>query len=463
MNATIRPLPTKLAAAFLAAGVISTGALIAPDKAPLPVISADVANASVITDALYRLGDVVAGAAWGYAITSDGGSSLPFNMATALAVAAQNPTLAPSLTSWLVNLYANPADSYPYWTYPWSVKVDSIEVIAGALPFPLGPGGLNQGVIIDGANAIANAINGFLGGVLPDPTAGADATDAFLATDLGRLVVAANLTVTAPVWALYNTAYYLGYLPADLEATFESAIQNPAEIPGLLSNLIYGLVSSTGLVGDLINTFASPLIALPGPIGVFADNAAESLKAGIDNLLSVLPTPISPTPLPSSAISVNRFADDTATADQRVASLPDSTVSLDGAVTLSLADPIGTSDSSPGGGASEPDISAGTTTGLVNGNDPGPQLNVVRDSLRVTPGDTFAGAGTVTGSDPEAGTVTGTLTAGTGTLTAGTDSAPGETAAPSDPQQSSGAAGEGTGNGTAGGAGNVGNSSEGAA
>ncbi|WP_149477820.1 hypothetical protein [Mycolicibacterium sp. P1-18] len=423
------PLPTKLAAACLAAGVISTGALIAPDRAPLPVVSADVANASVITDALYRFGDVVAGGAYGYAITQDAASSLPFDVATAFAIAAQNPTLSPSLLSWLVNRYVNPADSYPYWTYPWALKVDSIEVIAGALPFPLGPGVPSDGVIIDGANAIANAINALLGGVLPDPTAGVDATDTFWATDIGKTVVAANYAVTAPVWALYNTAYYLGYLPADLEATFESAIQNPAEIPGLLSNLVYGLLSSDGLVGDLIDTFASPLIALPGPIGVLADNVAESLKAGIDNVLSVLPAPITPTPLPSSAMNLNSVSDDT-TADLRVTSLPDSTVSLDSAVTLRAADPVDTPDVPPTGGAAEPGTTGGAATGLVKDNDSGPLTNVVRDSIKVEPGDTFAGSGTVTGSEPESGTVT------TGTVVESdpvTTTTPGDTSGSAEP------------------------------
>lgn len=456
MNANVLPLPTKLAAAFLAAGVVSTGALIAPAATPLPAISADVANASVVTDALYRFGDVVAGGAWGYAITQDAASSLPFDAATAIALAVQNPSLGPSLLSWLVNRYANPADDYPYWTYPWSLKVDSIEVIAGALPFPLGPGGTGAGVIIDAANAIANAINGFLGGVLPDPTAGVDATDAFWASDLGRTVVAANLAVTAPVWALYDTAYYLGYLPADLEATFESAIRNPAEIPGLLSNLVYGLVSSDGLVGQLIDTFAGPLVTLPGPIGVLADNLAESLKAGIDNVLSVLPPPILPTPFPSSAMNVNSVAD--TSTERQVTSLPEPSLTLDNVVTLKTPEPVD-DPVAPSGEDSPLPNAGGTTTGLVKSNDSGPQLNVVRDSVKVAPGDTFAGTGTVTGSDPELGT--GATTGTTGTT--GTDPAPGGTTAPSDQQNGPEDAGVGTGNPTAGAVGNTGDPSEGAA
>jgi hypothetical protein len=445
MDATIRPLPTKLAAAFLAAGVISTGALIAPDRAPLPVVSADVANASVITDALYRLGDVVNGAAYGYAITQDAGSSLPFDVATAFTIAAQNPTLAPSLLSWLVNRYANPSYDYGYFTYPTYFREGTLELIAGALPFPLGPAGANPGLINSAANAIGQAVGGFLGGVLPNPAAGIAATDAFWETDIGKTVVAANLALTAPVWAFYSTAFYLGYLPADLEATFESAIQNPTEIPGLLSNLVYDLVASDGLVGFLIEDLSAPLRALPGPIGVLAQNVVASLKAGVDDLLSVLPAPIEPTPFPSAASNVNRVAD--TTADRQVTSIPDPSVAMDNVVTLNAPKPV----DNPVAPASEDSPlpnAGGTTTGLVKTNDSGPQLNVVRDSVKVTPGDTFAGAGTVTGSDPEPGTVT----TGTDTVTV-TGPAPVGTPAPSNPQQGPEDAGAGSGNPTAGNAG----------
>lgn len=456
MITSVRPLPTKLAAAFVAAGVMSTGALIATDGAPLPVISADVANASVITDALYRLGDVVAGGAYGYAIISDAGSSLTFDVTTAFTIAAQNPTLAPSLLSWLVNRYANPADSYPYWTYPWALKVDSVEVVAGALPFPLGPGDASQGAIIDAANAIANVINGFLGGVLPDPTAGVDATDAFWASDVGKTIVAANLTVTAPVWALYNTAYYLGYLPADLEATFESALQNPSEIPGLLSNLVYGLVSSDGLVGDLIKTLSAPMRALPGPVGVLTTNLVDSVNAGIDNLLSVLPAPITPTPLPSATVNANVNGVADTTAAQRVASLPEPSVSLDNAVTLSApepsaSEPVDNSAVSPSSSPSALETTGGATTSLVKSNDSGPLTNVVRDSIKVEPGDTFAGVttgtGTGTGTETESvtkveGTVSGT-TAGTTAASSNPSSDPSDAGAGANGSAASGAGGAG--------------------
>src|SRR4029079_13913615 len=84
----------------------------------------------------------------------------------------------------------------------------------------------------------------------------------------------------------------------------------------------------------------------------------------------------------------------------------------------------------------------GTTAGLVKTNDSGPQLNVVRDSVKVTPGGTFADAGAVTGSDPELGT-------GTTTGTPGPDPARGGPTAPSDQQNGPEDAGAGTGNPTA--------------
>ncbi|KQY08167.1 hypothetical protein ASD37_09525 [Mycobacterium sp. Root135] len=462
MNASSRPLPTKLAAAFLTAGVISTGALVAPHTAPLPAVSVDVANASVVTDTLHRLGDVVAGAAYGYRVIQEAGASLPFDVTAALTIAAQNPTLAPSLLSWLVNRYANPSVDYQTWTYPMGLKVGGIGVVVNALSHLLGPAGADLGLITNSVNAIADAINGVLSGVLPDSTAGINATDAFWTTDVGKSIKAANLAVTAPVLAIYHTVHYLGYLPAHLEATFESALRDPSELPGLVSTLIVGLMASHGLVGHLIDTFTDPVAALPGPIGALGEAVSESLKNTIDTLLSGLPPLVLPTPFIREASEMGRVAKTTVadtTAERQVTSIPDPTVTLDNVVTLNTPEPVDNPVASSSEDSQLPNA-GGTTTGLVKTNDSGPLTNVVRDSVKVKPGDTFAGAGgTVTGSDPEPGTVT----TGAGTVTTGTDSAPGGTTAPSDPQQSPAGAGAGTGNSTAGGAGNTGESSESAA
>ena len=266
MISRTRPLPTKLAAAIIAAGVASAGTITAvPDHVALPSVSVDVANASAITDALYRLGDAINGVASGFAISADAGISLPFDAATAIAVATQAPSLAPNLLSWLVQRYVNPSIDYLPYSYAYQFKEYAIGNVASALPFPLGPAGGDDGLIINGANQIADAINAALGG-LPNSGPGEAATGAFWGTDLGRVLVSANAALTAPVWALYNTAYYLGYLPANVEETVESAIRNPVEIPGLISNLVYGLLSpysGVGLFGDLLDNVSFPLTNFP--------------------------------------------------------------------------------------------------------------------------------------------------------------------------------------------------------
>jgi hypothetical protein len=137
------------------------------------------------------------------------------------------------------------------------------------------------------------------------------------------------------VWMLYSTAYYLGYLPADLEATFESAIQNPSEIPGLVSNLAYGLLSPDyGLLGDLLYYATAPLTTLPGPIGDLATAIVQGISVGINDLLSLLPDPISPTPFPA-AIQGTQLVE-----SFEVNSVPDASLRVAGGVTLSNTDPL---------------------------------------------------------------------------------------------------------------------------
>ena len=320
---------TKLAAALLAAGVVSAASIVGvPEYRDLPTINADVANASVITDWLWNFGDAVDGVANGVAIPFDAGLSLPFDVTAALAAAVQNPSLSPNLLSWLVQRYVNPSDAYYYYTFPGSFKNYSIETLAGLLPYPLG---LN---VINAVNQIADAIGGVLSG-LPNSGPGAVATDAFFFnSDIGRTVTAANDAVIAPVWMLYDTAHYLGYLPAELEATAEAAIQNPSKIPGLVSNLVYELVSPYGLLGNVLNDASRPFTTLPGPIGELATNVVTAIYNGINGVLSQLPVPISPNPeaipasVPSAATSVEAN------------SLPQASLAVTGGITLKSADPV---------------------------------------------------------------------------------------------------------------------------
>lgn len=312
MTATARPMPTKLAAAIVAAGVVSTGAVVAvPDDRSAHVITAEVAPTSIVTDLLYNFGDVVNGTIGAVTVISDANTSLPFDISTATLIALNTPSIAPSLFSWLVQRYLNPSDYYPPYTYAWDFKA-SLELIAGVLPPVLST------PIINALNNVADGIGAFLGDNLASALPGIVATDYFWEqSDIGRTVWAANLAATVPIYLTYNVVSFLGYLPATLEATFESALRDPTEIPNLLSNLVYEVAGPDGLLQTLARILTDPLIALPGPLSTLTEQIRDAVFDGVDNLLSLLPTPIEPTPFASPSLlqqksdsEVYRTADD---------------------------------------------------------------------------------------------------------------------------------------------------------
>jgi hypothetical protein len=322
---SVRP-HTKFAAALVAAGVVSAASLVAvPENHGLPVLNIDVAKASVITDALWGLGNAVNAVAVGAAIASDASSSLPFDVSTAIALAAQNPSIGPNLLSWLIQRYTNPSENYLPYTYPWDIKVSTIEPLAELLP-------VGSDLIINAVNQISDAINSALS-VLPSSDPGVLATDEFWASDIGRTVSAANFALTTPGWVAYDFVWYLGYLPANLEGTLESAIQDPSQLPGLVSNLVWGLLDPNfpdpGLLGYLLDDASRPFTTLPGPIGQLATNIVNAITDGVNGLLAQLPTPITPTPFPSAFKSADP------------ADVPEASLEV-GAMTLMSADPVET-------------------------------------------------------------------------------------------------------------------------
>ena len=304
MNASIRLMPTKLAAAALAAGVVTAGASIGAAERAVPTVEVHVVPTSLITDALAGAGWIVDGLAGSVAIPIEAVVSLPFDALTAIAISVQRPDYAPSVLSWLVNRYANPAESYPYYTFPWDFKTNAIGNIAFGLPYPVGPSATQPGLINSIADGIANAIGSALGG-LPDPATGVAATDAFWATTAGRIVSSLNNVPLAPVWAAWDLVDYVGFLPYNVAATIEAAIKTPQEIPGLLSNLVYGLLGSDtegGLAGNLIHDLSYPLTTLPGPVGQFATTLVANIQHGLDNLLANLPMPVPPALASTAAV-----------------------------------------------------------------------------------------------------------------------------------------------------------------
>lgn len=300
----LRIWPTKLAAAVLAAGVVATTSVAnLPESQRFPTVSIAVANASAVTDALYGLGDGVGFLTSMVGIHVDATVSLPFEATLVALAAAQDPTVAPNVLSYLVQRFVNPAVGDPIHAYPYDTE-QAFAVLATLFPYPLGPSATEPGLVNEAKLAFAAAFNSVLG-QLADPIPGYDAVqDVMTDTVLGGTVVAAQLAVRAPLYMAWNIANYLGYLPANLEATFESAIADPGQIPGLTSNLVYGLLSpdpKVGLFGQLLDDVVHPLTWLPAPIGQSTNptaGLANEIRTAINDttngILSVLPTPVKP-------------------------------------------------------------------------------------------------------------------------------------------------------------------------
>jgi hypothetical protein len=299
-----------MSALVVAAGVAAAAAPVVAMPGPdLPAISsAAVRPASVVTDALINFGTAVETATYAVSLPVDLVVSLPFDTLYAAASALRDPAAVGSLLSWLAQRYVNPGDLYTYsgglkiYTYPWDFKVSVLEPIANGLPAPLSE------AAIGALNDVADAINDVLS-ALPDSTAGDDATWAFMNDNLiGSTLHAAQLGILAPVYALAYVVSWVGYLPADLAGTVEAAIANPADVPGLLSNLAYNVLDlgemreagSLGLLGGLVNPIVNAGSWLPAPLGVSAGdnglflNAYAGLHDAVSNLLSMLPDPVSP-------------------------------------------------------------------------------------------------------------------------------------------------------------------------
>ncbi|BBY80519.1 hypothetical protein H7I53_11765 [Mycolicibacterium pulveris] len=290
LNTFARPLPTKLAAAIVAAGVVSTGAAVVevPDDRVTPTITAEVAPASIVTDLLLDFGNLVAGSSYTLQILAEAQAALPYDLWTVLLLGQQDPALESSLISWLIQHYANPSFDYPWETYAQELVV-SLAVLASALPPSI------SGPMISRLLDLSAAINTAFSVYLPDSTPGALATQFFWNdTFVGGLIFAAKLAAVSQIDAAGNVVRYLGYLPVNLEATFEAALRNPLQIPGLLSNLVNQVANPEyGLLGGVVGPLTEPFVALPG-IGAVALQFRDGFYQVVDNLLKLLPPPVSP-------------------------------------------------------------------------------------------------------------------------------------------------------------------------
>jgi hypothetical protein len=308
MNAfAVRP-HTKLAAALIAAGVVSAASVVSiPADRALPTISANVATTSVATDSLVGIGQGVEVLTALVGIHVDAVISLPFEATLAILAAARHPELSANVLSFLVQRFVNPAVGDPIHAYPWDTRL-AVARLADLLPYPLGPSASDSGLLLYGSQVFADTFNSVLGR-LPDPLPGYDAVqDVMHNTVLGGAVVAGHLLARAPMNVAWNIVNYLGYLPANIAATFESAIQSPGQIPGLISNLVYGLLSpdpAIGLFGKLLNNIVDPFTWLPAPFGYtspamtgWAYQIRDIIAGVVNAFLSLLPAPVTPSALP---------------------------------------------------------------------------------------------------------------------------------------------------------------------
>jgi hypothetical protein len=221
MEIAARP-QTRLAAAVLTAAIVAAvPAVLTPGhellSAPRNVA---VHPASLITDGLYGVGDVVHSAAEAVALSVDMVTSLPFNALYSTAAALQDPTAIPSLLSYVAQLYLNPGDTYPYVTYPWLFTVRVIQPLTDLLPSPIGS---SIGSLLSLFGGIVNLAFS----ILPNPVDGA----ALLArvpdeSVVGRALSAGQLGVSTAVHVVADVLQYLGYLPARVEASIEAVIGN---------------------------------------------------------------------------------------------------------------------------------------------------------------------------------------------------------------------------------------------
>lgn len=216
---------------------------------------------------------------------------------------AQNPELAASIASAVVTLELLDLVDIPS---------PLINTIAGLLPPQLGQS------ISQAYAGLFNFIDpGRLGGLLPDPTDGINAINAALLPPLVDNLTNGFLQAVDSVGvSMWGALIFLGQTPNTLLSVAQSAVTNPADIPGLASFLAYSLInpfSNPVLIDSVYSLAIEPLIdgvinIAPPPLGGAAGLVAtvkNSLDSALTAILDALPAPVFPSPFVSPLIAPN--------------------------------------------------------------------------------------------------------------------------------------------------------------
>jgi hypothetical protein len=291
---------STLAAALTAGAVVASSvALTQPGGEAAPVRSYEVMPASVVTDALYGFGDAVGETTDLLGTLAATPVWLTADALHVLGGIGQDPAAAGYLLSYLLQVAANPGYATIYGaSYPWVLWQD-VDDLAALLPAAVGQ------PVRDALRDTVYAIDTFFTS-FPDPEEGrVRVQDNRYQTIPGRWLFATTVGLTRPAVILELAIDWLADLPADLEATLESAIRRPGDIPGLLSNRVY---TDAATLTNIAYHVVAPLFYLPEPIGNSYGPGSNFLGPGqayraftdwqnrfLDALDSVLPERISPT------------------------------------------------------------------------------------------------------------------------------------------------------------------------
>lgn len=280
--------------AIVGAGIIAVTPITAlpPDTmvraAAPPAVSLEVEPAGVVEDLLANI--ALLGSAGGMAadVILSGIGAVPRYLVTAVAAGIADPSAIPSLLSALVHLaFAPPGVDSP--TSFIKQLTPHLALATSVLPEPLR----------DLANQVSGQINELIAsflGFLPDPTAGFAALvpGAPLPGLIGDIVGGIETLAEALGASVSNTLTALGGMPAMLAATFGAAIENPSDIPGLLSYLVSGVFAPTGsLIAGLINPLVDAAAGVP-LVGGLIEGARDVFFDVVSTVLGVLPDPIDP-------------------------------------------------------------------------------------------------------------------------------------------------------------------------